>query len=394
MLFKQYLKRRFLSFFPVVFIFLFLSGSVYGEKDHKNSSYWNDTARFLGGLPPAPDSQIKKYEKAHYAKTHKNFFNKSWDKVENNNLKPQKIWAESQISQERSSSRTVFYPFSGPDFLNIFTFFPDGNEYILFGMEPPGLPPDLSMISENNLPAALANLRKSLATILNFSFFRTLDMAKDLKKMDLRGAAPIIIVFMTRTGNEIKNIESVALEKKGTIRLIKDPYKIKNGIPTQKTLSVLSSEIPGIRITFRKPGSSRDQTLYFFSLDISNTGLRSKGQLLTFVKKKGPLTTYLKAASYLMYRETFSTIRNFILNESLTVMQDDSGMPLKSFQTSKWNLSFYGNYTKPIRLFQSRYQPDLRAVYTDKNRNIGELPFGIGYNWKKGQSNLMIARKK
>jgi len=377
----------------ILFITLNIS-AVYGEKGTVPDRYWNDVARFLGGHPPLPESTISKFDSMPDAETHRKFFSKTWPNVESNNLKPQRDWAEKQLSAERASNRTVFYPFSGPDFMNIFTFFPNGKEYILFGMEPPGLPPDPAMVSPGQLPAAMANLRNSLATILNYSFFRTIDMAKDLKKIELRGTGPIIIAFMTRTGNTVRNVESIALEKQGTIRLIKDPYQVKNGMPTVKDLRILSTEIPGIKITFRRPGSSDDQYVYYFSLDISNTGLNSKGQLLTFVKSRGASSTYLKAASYLMYRDTFSMIRNFILDQSAFIMQDDSGMPLISFDQKKWDLTFYGNYTRPIRLFDSRYQPDLRAVYTNKNNRIGDLPFGIGYNWKKGQSNLMTARKK
>ena len=386
-------KNTIFRIIPGLIILSLSFGTVYGENIPTSDRYWNDVARYLGGLSPLPGSSTEKFETKPEAAIHRKFFIKSWENVETKNLSPQTEWAKTQIQQERSSDRTVFYPFSGPDFLNIFTFLPNGKEYILFGMEPPGLPPDPEMISPAQLPTALANLRNSLATILNFSFFRTIDMNKDLSKTDLGGTTPVILVFMSRTGNAVKNVENVALEKEGTIRLIKDPHAIVNGKPTAKTLRVLPDEIPGVKITFRRPDASADQYLYYFSLDISDTGLKSKGQLLTFVKNKGQKSTYLKAASYLMYRDTFSMIRNFILDECVFIMQDDSGMPLNSFKTDLWNLKFYGNYIKPIQLFESRFQPDLRAVYTEKKNQIGELPFGIGYNWKQGESNLMTARK-
>jgi hypothetical protein len=100
--------------------------------------------------------------------------------------------------------------------------------------------------------------------------------------------------------------------------------------------------------------------------------------------------TYLKAASYLMYNSYFSTIRNLILSQSTSLLQDDSGIPVKYFEQQKWNFKFYGNYTKPIDLFNKQYQPELRKIYTS-DRKIKPLDFGIGYNFKVNQSNLMLA---
>lgn len=103
--------------------------------------------------------------------------------------------------------------------------------------------------------------------------------------------------------------------------------------------------------------------------------------------------TYLKAASYLMYNDSFSNIRNTILANSSHLLQDDSGMPLKSFDNAKWDLKFYGAYTRPIGLFSNSYQSDLRQVYAS-NQTIKPLDFGIGYQFAVNQSNLMLAKTK
>ena len=96
-----------------------------------------------------------------------------------------------------------------------------------------------------------------------------------------------------------------------------------------------------------------------------------------------------------MHRPTFSIIRDIILDESEFVLQDDSGIPVKYFDTDKWNLHFYGNFSAPISLFAERQQEDLKEIYLDKQKNkVKPLPFGIGYQYHKGTSNLMKAVKK
>lgn len=54
----------------------------------------------------------------------------------------------------------------------------------------------------------------------------------------------------------------------------------------------------------------------------------------------GVVNTYLKGASYLLHRNSFSLIRNIILDQSEQVIQDDSGVPFKWFlkEDTKWGL--------------------------------------------------------
>ena len=151
--------------------------------------------------------------------------------------------------------------------------------------------------------------------------------------------------------------------------------------------------VPGVKIAFVPQGESQPRTLYYFSTDLSNDGLKKHPELKQFVSKLDNPVTYLKAASYLMYNGSFSNIRDTILANSSYLLQDDSGMPLKSFDTAKWDLEFYGNYTRPIGLFRNRYQSDLRRVYTS-SKDIQPLDFGIGYKFGVNQSNLMLAKTK
>ena len=94
-----------------------------------------------------------------------------------------------------------------------------------------------------------------------------------------------------------------------------------------------------------------------------------------------------------MHKPYFSIIRDFILSESKSVLQDDSGIPFKFLNEGKWDLTIYGSYTVPIPMFKPFYQDDLKKAVSDSSK-VKKLPFGIGYNWRLGQSNLLVAKKK
>lgn len=351
------------------------------EESHRE---WNDIARFLAGMEPEAGSTIGEFESLPEAKSQQQYFAKVWPDVEKNQLVPQREWRDAELGKQEGF---IFYPFSGADFLNIYTFFPDGAEYVFFGLEPPGPPPALKQLEKKDVGNSLAALQVSLRSILNYSFFQTLHMINDLKAAKLSGVAPVLLVFAARTGNTVHSVRNIRLHADGKLELLDDPYSNSQTTPDPRT-----DFVPGIRMVIQKPGSKEFTSVDYFSVDISDQGIAQKPYFLNYIKSRGTPATYLKAASYLMYNREFNGVRDFILNQSRIILQDDSGIPLQYFNKDKFDLTFYGTYTTPIPLFKARYQADLRAAYVAAKPK--PLSFGIGYQFGKGMSNLMLAKKK
>jgi hypothetical protein len=102
--------------------------------------------------------------------------------------------------------------------------------------------------------------------------------------------------------------------------------------------------------------------------------------------------TLIKAASYLMHREQFSTIRSLVLKGSDLVIQEDTGIPIRFFDKDTWDITLFGKYTKPIAQFQIRQQPDLAEMFADTT--IKPLPFIIGYHGTAKESHVIKASKR
>ncbi len=340
--------------------------------DQVKSAKLTDTAKLLAGMEVDSQSSLAKVQQVQGWNSHQNYYKNAWSQLENRQLRKVRKWREKELQAINATSPSIFYPFSGPDFLYSFSLFPKAKQMVLVGLEPVGKVPDFAKLSANESTTALSKARSSLSEILQFSFFRTNDMKVDLQK---QGVLPILYVFMARTNNRILDLQYIGLDKSANIG------QFQKGM------------VPGVKISFVPQGESNPRTLYYFSTDLSNSGLKKHPELKQFVSKLDNPVTYLKAASYLMYDGSFSNIRDTILANSSYLLQDDSGMPLKSFNNSKWDLKFYGAYSRPIGLFSNRYQSDLRRVYTS-NQNIQPLDFGIGYKFGVNQSNLMLAKTK
>ena len=115
--------------------------------------------------------------------------------------------------------------------------------------------------------------------------------------------------------------------------------------------------------------------------------------MIPFLKSFGPLITFMKSASYVMFDPSASMIREFVLDQSRYVLQEDSGIPFKYFDPSVWSQQFFGTYSKPISMFKHYHQADLARMY-EAGRDVKPLPFGIGYQYKVKTANLLLATKK
>ncbi len=147
-----------------------------------------------------------------------------------------------------------------------------------------------------------------------------------------------------------------------------------------------------MRISFTAAPGAGTQTLYYFTTDLSNDGIRSGPGFLKFCAAHGTGASLLKSASYLMFEHGFSTVRDFLLEHSKAIVQDDSGIPISAFDPQKWKLRFFGNYAGPIDLFKQYYQPQLQGLY--QQSNPAPLSFGIGYRWSPRQSTLIVATRR
>ena len=148
----------------------------------------------------------------------------------------------------------------------------------------------------------------------------------------------------------------------------------------------------GVKIEFSANPDAPIQTLYYFSTDISNDGIKKNPGFVNFCKKLEPGAGLVKAASYLMHEDYFSGIRNLLLDRCTLILEDDSGIPAAKFPSQDWELRPYGRYLGPIDLFKERQQPDLAQIYSAAKTT--PLSFGIGYRHRQNESNLLLAVRK
>lgn len=320
----------------------------------------NQTARLLAGMP-VTDPALEAITRNRPWHEHAESFEAAWAQRTGPQIQRVTQWAAAELGSAYASRLPVFYFFSGPDFLYANAIYPSAQTYVLCGKEPVGSVPDMAKLAPEQWDAALENLKKSLKTILHYSFFITEDMKTDLRSTELTGVLPILYVFLARTGKEITKVGHIQ-----------------------------SGGLNGVRIDFR--GQGGDQALYYFSGDLSNSGIKANSAVIKFCAALGEGNSFLKSASYLPHMSEFSRVRDFLLDHSQVIVEDDSGIPVRYFDAAKWQVRVFGNYVGPIPIFQKHHQPDLAQRYAISNPK--PLDFGMGYRFQPQESAILVAFKK
>jgi len=328
----------------------------------------NDAAAFLAG-EPLPNRTDHPLTLTSAWQAHVGQFGRDFESHQERVLFPMSEWSATEVAPAQPPGAVVRYLFSGPDILHAFHMFPTAGTFILCGLEPVGEAPDISALNDGNVARALGEVRTALGEIIQLSFFRTKDMKDDLQFATFRGTTPLMMVFLAKSGQYVKELEFLKLNQDGTLAA--------QGLD--------SNGANVVRMVFSPRRLDQPKTLYYFSSDLSNGGFDTTG-FGTWIAGQPNGSAYLKAASFLMHSDWFSKVRDHLLTHSHQIVEDDSGIPYRRFDPAVWNATLYGVYTGPIDLFKDSLQPDLVAAY-----RVGSqpLPFGTGYKWRKGESNLM-----
>ncbi len=333
----------------------------------------NDTARFLAGLPPSPGSSLAALTREPSWQQHARAFDQAWAGLEARQLSKIRAWSAANITAPQP---VAYYMFSGPDFLYVDAFLPNRSTYVLSALEPVGQIPIITEASRRSLGHGLAGLRASLGTVLSYSFFITKKMRSNLTATTFRGTLPILYIFLARSGKTIQEVHLVSINADGAV------------VPASQDDA--QGTAPGVKIVF-SGNDGKSQTLYYFRTDISDDGLKKSG-FLKFAGELGKGDSFIKSASYLPHYDSFSKIREFLLDRSQALVQDDSGIPIRFFKPDEWRLRPFGRYLGPIGEFPGRYQKGLNDLF--HKSNTPRLDFGVGYRWRPNESNLLLAEKK
>jgi len=343
----------------------------------------DDAARFLAGLPGRDGSPYKAVETdAGWINYSKNI-NELWGLYENKRRPGMQKFQKSELVGAPVDGSPIWYPFSGADALTMMTYFPGHQTYVMAALEPPGMVPKPEDFPAEELARKLPGIGSTLESLLSKSFFVTREMDRQLRGQVTDGITEPVLIQLARLKYQI--LSHTYLQVDDTGKLVARPIDAKRAAFGRNR---------GIALEIQREGEP-PAIVYYISLNLDNGHMKDNAGFGPYIASLGKPCTMLKATSYMLHSDSFSIIRNMILERSSLIVQDDSGIPWRFFQTADWQVQLYGDYIKPFgKDFAFRAQADLREAYEAQRASVKPIEFRMGYGAGRVTSNLQVARRK
>ncbi len=339
-------------------------------------------AYLFAGLTPDDKAGMDSVFDQSGAKNHMTAFGQQWGKLENARLKKMRTWREAELAKLNNEPHNLFYPFSGPDFINAYEFFPNCDNYLMFGLEKVGNLPDFSQQKAGFVTNYLGSVRNALGEIFQRNYFITTIMGSELNS-NVQGVVPLMFTFLARTNNQIVKVEKIQLQPDGTPK----------SFPLSEKLNPKTSVV-GLMVEFLGKGKTKSQKIYYFGTDVRDAEMPKKMELTKFIKSFPNKISFVKSCQYTLHESQFKVMRNLILEDTEAVLQDDTGVRYDVLKEQGWNVKLYGKYNWPIADFgKYTYQPTLKKAFAE-DATVKPLNFTYGYHWNTDNTSVILAFKQ
>ncbi|MBI5622926.1 MAG: hypothetical protein HY924_04020 [Elusimicrobia bacterium] len=275
---------------------------------------------------------------------------------------------------------SVVYPFGGGDLVSALAVFPEAREFTLISLEPAGDPRAVDSVDSSGLKRSLALLERNVASQFRVGHSRTDDLAAAS-----RDRLPAQLLFAL-TALEAHGFEPRALRY---FEVLPDgglAYLTSAASPRKDSFR-------NMELTFGRPGSSEhERVLRHIAADLGDGALRREPGLLRHLSAKGRVAVMTKAASYLLWEDSFSLLRGYLLKNLDWMLSDSTGIPPRHAKAAGFVQDAYGRFERPfLKGVPVEAAEDLAALW--RSQPLRRLPFPFGYPDGKRRLHLLVTRR-
>ncbi len=296
---------------------------------------------------------------------------------------------------------TVVYPFGGGDLISALTTYPDAMEVTTLSLEHAGDPRRLEHIKKPRLQESLRQFRSTIWGLLMKDNSTTDNLQKG-QGSDIPGEIGFFLVALALHGYEPVSLRFFTVETDGRLHYLseeeidgldKKRAKTLRGKWESPDLSVAFSHC---ELAFKAVGAGPDAPVRVhrhFAANLDDEGLARTPGVKAHLEAKGRISAMTKAASYLLWRNDFSWIRDYLLAHMDFMISDSTGIPPKFLQPAGFSLETYGGFTQSFLGANKDYNKAFRELW--KAQPARKLPFRYGYIDGGGAgAHLFVARKQ
>ncbi len=293
---------------------------------------------------------------------------------------------------------TVVYPFGGGDLISALTTYPDATDLTTLSLEHVGDPRRINTIEKKRFAESLLLVRKTSWGLLMADNSTTENLQKG-QRNDIPGELAFFLLALSVHGYEPVGLRYFQLNEDGTPHYLtaeeiaaqeKTMAKTLRGQWSPPDQSVAFSNM---ELTFRERGNPNAplRVHRHFAADLSNNGFDKSPALAKYLEAKGRICAMTKAASYLLWRNDFSKIRDYLLGHMEIMISDSTGIPPHFLAESGFEAETFGKFTGSFLEASDELNKEFRELWNA--HPVRPLPFRYGYIEASGGNHMMIARK-
>ncbi|MHB8876112.1 MAG: hypothetical protein ACYC8T_20675 [Myxococcaceae bacterium] len=292
----------------------------------------------------------------------------------------------------------LVYPFGGGDLMMALTAFPQVGVITTLSLELAGDPRRLSTLKDNKaLEASLAGIEVAVTTTLLSNDSKSVNLSK-VQQGELPGQLSMHLIGLALHDYEPVSVRFFRVEADGSLHYFtRSEVAALEGQTASKLKESwrspdFSPAFANVEVQFvprGQPGAPR-RTHRHLGADLSNEGLKQAPGVLKHLEAKGQVAAMTKAASYLLWNEAFSTIRDYLTGHLEFMLSDSTGVPVSWCKKAGLTVETYGEFEKT---FLGRGGEELRALYAAQPSRKLPMRFGYPDGSPKKSAHLLVTRR-
>jgi hypothetical protein len=292
----------------------------------------------------------------------------------------------------------VVYPFGGGDLLSALTTYPDALEYTTLSLEHAGDPRRLAGLDKDLLAANLAEVRKRIRGLFAYAE-STSENLMQLEKSDVPGQLSFFLVALAVHGYEPVSLRYFRVEPDGALHyLTAEDIATDENTRARKLNKVwvspeFSVAFSNAEVAFRPKGKEGPIRVHrHIAVNLSDDHLKADPSVLRHLEAKGHVAAMTKAASYLLWAEGFTAIRDYLLGHMVFMVSDSTGVAPSAAEKAGFELETWGKFSGPFLAARKSVGDEFVKLWAEQPARA--LTFRYGYPDASGHHHLVIYRPK
>lgn len=313
------------------------------------------------------------------------------------------------------------YPFGGGDLSSALTVFPDASEITTLSLEAAGDIRGIAAVPPRRLGEDLTSIGHDIGRLYQAAHSTTKTL-QSAARSSVPGTIMFALAALAVHGHEPLSLRYFDIEPDGSLRYLtgaelddrvraalaadapppapgaarrKPPRKKPGKGTVYRAWKLQESIFANAEITYRPAAdpAAPPRTYRHIVANLDDEHLGADGRVLAHLERKGKVAVMTKAASFLLWYDDFSLIRQYLIDHLAWMISDASGIPPRYAEPAGLEQITYGTFVDAYFIKDpNNVRAEMKRLW--KRNPPRDLPFRFGYPDAEEHPHLMVTRRR